>query len=179
MSEQLYDFFGEILQRYFRPAIDTYPRMGGALVERLLTLTDDVPDRLAQTRCAAITAAPKKLANSGGVGFGPQPPAPSDASGSRAVFCCQPHATAIVVSVLAALVVLGSFVHTANPPLGSDSHTAAVYVASGPIKADEQCYQKLLYRICVGDDGLWRTYPIPALPIPGSPPPPPPAPEGN
>ena len=50
MSEQLYDFFGEIFQRYFRPAIDAYPRMGGALVERLLTLTDEVPDRLAQTR---------------------------------------------------------------------------------------------------------------------------------
>lgn len=53
MSEQLYDFFGEIFQRYFRPAIDSYPRSGGALVERLLTLTDDVPDRLAQTRRAA------------------------------------------------------------------------------------------------------------------------------
>ena len=26
MSEQLYDFFGEIFQRYFRPAIDAYPR---------------------------------------------------------------------------------------------------------------------------------------------------------
>src|SRR5271163_4979023 len=56
MSEQLYDFFGEIFQRYFRPAIDAYPRMGGALVERLLTLSDDVPDRLAQTRCARITS---------------------------------------------------------------------------------------------------------------------------
>jgi hypothetical protein len=54
MSEQLYDFFGEIFQRYFRPAIDAYPRMGGALVERWLTLTDDVPDRLAQTRRAAM-----------------------------------------------------------------------------------------------------------------------------
>ncbi len=54
MSEQLYDFFGEIFQRYFRPAIDSYPRSGGALVERLLTLTDDVPDRLAQTRRAAM-----------------------------------------------------------------------------------------------------------------------------
>ena len=53
MSEQRYDFFGEIFQRYFRPAIDAYPRMGGALVDRLLTLTDDVPDKLAQTRCAA------------------------------------------------------------------------------------------------------------------------------
>jgi hypothetical protein len=54
MSEQLYDFFGEIFQRYFTPAMDAYPRMGGALVERLLTLTDDVPDRLAQTRRAAM-----------------------------------------------------------------------------------------------------------------------------
>jgi glucose-6-phosphate 1-dehydrogenase len=54
MSEQLYDFFGEIFQRYFRPAIDVYPRMGGALVERLLTLTDDVTDKSAQTRCAAM-----------------------------------------------------------------------------------------------------------------------------
>src|SRR4029079_14546327 len=41
-------------QRYFRPAIDAYPRMGGALIERLLTLTDDVPDRLAQTRRAPM-----------------------------------------------------------------------------------------------------------------------------
>ena len=48
MSEQRYDFFGEIFQRYFRLAIDAYPRMGGALVERLFTLTDDVPDRLAR-----------------------------------------------------------------------------------------------------------------------------------
>ncbi len=54
MSEQLYDFFGEIFQRYFRPAIDAYPRRGEALVQRLLTLTDDVPDRLAQTRRAAM-----------------------------------------------------------------------------------------------------------------------------
>ena len=26
MSEQLYDFFGEIFQRYFTPAIDAYPQ---------------------------------------------------------------------------------------------------------------------------------------------------------
>ena len=54
MSEQLYDYFGPIFQRYFRPALDAYPRMGGALVESLFTLTDDVPDRLAQSRRAAI-----------------------------------------------------------------------------------------------------------------------------
>ncbi len=54
MSEQLYDFFGEIFRRYFIPAIDEYPRMGRTLVGRLLALTDDVPDKLAQTRCAAM-----------------------------------------------------------------------------------------------------------------------------
>jgi Glucose-6-phosphate dehydrogenase, NAD binding domain len=54
MSEQRYDFFFEVFQRYFGPAVDTYPQMGGALVERLLTLTDDVPDRLAQARRAAM-----------------------------------------------------------------------------------------------------------------------------
>ena len=54
MSAQRYDFFGEILQRYFRPAIGSYPQMGGALVDRLLTLTDEVPDRLAQIRRAAM-----------------------------------------------------------------------------------------------------------------------------
>ena len=54
MSEQRYDFFGEIFQRYFKPEIAAYPQMGGALVDRLLALTDDVPDRLAETRRAAM-----------------------------------------------------------------------------------------------------------------------------
>jgi hypothetical protein len=54
MSEPLYDLFGEIFERYFRPAIGAYPRMGGALVERWLMRTDDVTDRLAQTRPAAM-----------------------------------------------------------------------------------------------------------------------------
>jgi hypothetical protein len=54
MSEQRNDFFGEIFQRYFRRAIGAYPQMGGALVERLLALNDDVPDRLAETRRAAM-----------------------------------------------------------------------------------------------------------------------------
>src|ERR1700759_77309 len=63
MSEQLYDFFGEIFQRFFKPAIDAYPRMGGALVGRLLTLTDDVPDKLAQTRCAATAWAKAETPN--------------------------------------------------------------------------------------------------------------------
>ena len=54
MSEQRYDFFGEIFQRYFRPAVDMCPQMGDALVERLFTLSDDVPDRLAEIRRAAV-----------------------------------------------------------------------------------------------------------------------------
>jgi hypothetical protein len=32
------------------------------------------------------------------------------------------------------------------------------------------CYQKLLYQICVGDDGQWTVNPVPALPVPGLPP---------
>jgi glucose-6-phosphate 1-dehydrogenase len=54
MSEQRDDLFVEVFQRYFGPAVDTYPHRGGALVERLLTLTDEVQDRLAQTRRAAM-----------------------------------------------------------------------------------------------------------------------------
>jgi glucose-6-phosphate 1-dehydrogenase len=63
MSEQLYDFFGDIFQRYFRPAIDEYPRTGGALVKRLFTLSDEVPDRLLQTRCAATAWANTETSN--------------------------------------------------------------------------------------------------------------------
>ncbi len=63
MSEQRYDFLGAILQQYFRPAIDAYPRMGGSLVDKLLTLTDDVTDRLGQTRCAAIAWAKSETPN--------------------------------------------------------------------------------------------------------------------
>jgi Glucose-6-phosphate dehydrogenase, NAD binding domain len=54
MSEQRYDFFAEIFQRYFRPAIGTSPKTGGALIERLFALSDDVPDRLTQIRRAAM-----------------------------------------------------------------------------------------------------------------------------
>ena len=54
MSEQRYDFFGEIFQRCFRPAVDMCPQMGDALVERLFRLSDDVPDRLAEMRRAAM-----------------------------------------------------------------------------------------------------------------------------
>ncbi len=62
MNEQQYDFFGEIFQRYFRAAIDAHPRAGGPLVERLLALSDDIPDRLTQTRCAAMAWAKSETA---------------------------------------------------------------------------------------------------------------------
>ena len=48
------DFFGDVFQRYFRPAIDEYPRTGAALVHRLMTSTDEIQDRLAQARHAAL-----------------------------------------------------------------------------------------------------------------------------
>jgi hypothetical protein len=54
MSVQRYDFFLEIFQRFFGPAIGACPQSGGALVERLLTLTDDVSDRLTEPRRAAM-----------------------------------------------------------------------------------------------------------------------------
>ncbi|OBF27739.1 glucose-6-phosphate dehydrogenase [Mycobacterium sp. ACS1612] len=54
MNEQRYDFFGEIFQRYFRAAVDMCPLAGDALVARLFTLSDDIPDRLAQMRRAAM-----------------------------------------------------------------------------------------------------------------------------
>ncbi|BBZ73940.1 glucose-6-phosphate dehydrogenase [Mycobacterium paraseoulense] len=63
MSELRYDFFGQIFQRYFRNAVDTYPRTGGALVEKLLTLSDDALDRLTQPRCAAIASAQAEIPN--------------------------------------------------------------------------------------------------------------------
>ena len=63
MSEQPYDLFGEIFQRYFRPAIDAYPRTGAGLVKKLLTLSDDIPDRLAQTRRAATAWAKAETPN--------------------------------------------------------------------------------------------------------------------
>ena len=65
MTEQRHDFFGEIFQRYFGPAIGAYPQTGAALVERLLALTDDVPDRLAQTRRAAMAWGKTEIPNAG------------------------------------------------------------------------------------------------------------------
>jgi hypothetical protein len=65
MSEQRYDFFGEIFQRYFRPAIDMCPRTGDALVERLFALSDEVPDRLAQVRRAATALGKVETPNAG------------------------------------------------------------------------------------------------------------------
>lgn len=55
MTQQRYDFFGDLFARYFSPAIDRYPSTAGVLVHRLLACTDDVQDRLAQARLAAAT----------------------------------------------------------------------------------------------------------------------------
>lgn len=65
MSEQRYDFFGEIFQRYFRPAVDMCPQTGDALVESLFTLSDDVPDRLAEIRRAAMAWGKAETPNAG------------------------------------------------------------------------------------------------------------------
>lgn len=54
MSEQAHDFFGTVFQRYFRPAIDAEPRLGGGPVERVFTLTDAVQDPLEQSRRGAM-----------------------------------------------------------------------------------------------------------------------------
>ena len=65
MSEQRYDFFGEIFQRYFRPAIDMCPQTGDTLVKRLFSLSDDVPDRLTQVRRAATAWGKVETPNAG------------------------------------------------------------------------------------------------------------------
>ncbi|AFM19938.1 glucose-6-phosphate 1-dehydrogenase [Mycolicibacterium chubuense NBB4] len=54
MSEQLHDFFGEVFQRYFRPAIDAEPRLHSGPVQRMFTLTDAVQDPLEQSRRGAL-----------------------------------------------------------------------------------------------------------------------------
>lgn len=48
------DFFGDVFARHFPPAVETYPRVGRALVHRLLTSTDDVTDHVAEARHAAL-----------------------------------------------------------------------------------------------------------------------------
>lgn len=54
MNDHAHDFFGDIFQRYYKPALDEYPQTGAALVHRLMTSTDDIQDRLAQARHAAL-----------------------------------------------------------------------------------------------------------------------------
>ena len=54
MTDQSQDFFGNVFGRHFRPAIDRYPVTGAALVHRLMTSTDEVQDRLAEARHAAL-----------------------------------------------------------------------------------------------------------------------------
>ena len=65
MTQQRYDFFGDVFARYFRPAIDQYPSTAGTLVHRLLACTDDVQDRLAQARLAAAAWGEEELGHHG------------------------------------------------------------------------------------------------------------------
>lgn len=53
MNNQVYDYFGSMFRRYFRPAVDEYPQTGGVLVHRLMTSTDEIQDRVAEARHAA------------------------------------------------------------------------------------------------------------------------------
>lgn len=54
MTAQRYDLFGDVFERHFSAAIDEYPGAGLALVHSLLTSTDEVLDRLAEARHAAL-----------------------------------------------------------------------------------------------------------------------------
>ncbi|OMB98146.1 glucose-6-phosphate dehydrogenase [Mycobacterium sp. NS-7484] len=65
MTQQRYDFFGDLFARYFRPAIDRYPLTAATLVHRLLACTDDVQDRLAQARLAAEVWGSEELGHAG------------------------------------------------------------------------------------------------------------------
>ncbi|ABM16668.1 hypothetical protein [Mycolicibacterium vanbaalenii] len=65
MVAQLYDFFGEVFQRYFRPAVDAYPPLGGRPVEKIFTLTDAVQDPLEQSRRAALVWGHTEMGDAG------------------------------------------------------------------------------------------------------------------
>lgn len=65
MTQQRYDFFGDVFARYFSSAIDEYPSTAGSLVHRLLACTDDLQDRLAQARLAAEVWGEQELGRPG------------------------------------------------------------------------------------------------------------------
>lgn len=65
MTEQRYDFFGDVFARYFSPTIGRYPSTAGSLVHRLLASTDEVQDRLAQARLAACAWGEEETGSSG------------------------------------------------------------------------------------------------------------------
>jgi hypothetical protein len=66
MNDQPYDLFGDVFRRYFTRAVEVYPHVGRRLVHRLLTSTDDVQDRVAEARHAALVWS---RAESGGTGM--------------------------------------------------------------------------------------------------------------
>ncbi|MGV0809224.1 glucose-6-phosphate dehydrogenase [Mycolicibacterium setense] len=67
MTQQRYDFFGDVFARFFSPAIDHYPSTAGTLVHRLLACTDDLQDRLASARMAAEVWGEQELGQPGPV----------------------------------------------------------------------------------------------------------------
>ncbi|BBX90733.1 glucose-6-phosphate dehydrogenase [Mycolicibacterium boenickei] len=67
MTQQRYDFFGEVFARYFSPGVDRYPSTAGPLIHRLLACTDDLQDRLAQARLAAEVWGEEELGHPGHV----------------------------------------------------------------------------------------------------------------
>ncbi|ART72085.1 glucose-6-phosphate dehydrogenase [Mycobacterium dioxanotrophicus] len=54
MNDQPYDLFGDVFRRYFTRAVDVYPHVGRRLVHQLLASSDDVQDRVAEARHAAL-----------------------------------------------------------------------------------------------------------------------------
>jgi hypothetical protein len=65
MNDQPDDLFGDVLRRYFPRAVDVYPQVGRRLVHRLLTSTDDVLDRVAEARHAAMVWSTAESSGSG------------------------------------------------------------------------------------------------------------------
>lgn len=65
MNDQPYDLFGDVFRRYFTRAVDAYPHVGRRLVHRLMTSSDDVQDRVAEARHAALVWSRAESAGTG------------------------------------------------------------------------------------------------------------------
>lgn len=65
MNDQPYDLFGDVFRRYFTRAVDVYPHVGRRLVHQLLASSDDVQDRVAEARHAALVWSRAESAGTG------------------------------------------------------------------------------------------------------------------